>query len=178
MFSSNILLLISCCCIIILSGCASEEKDINTVERGSILERIPIVYRQDIQQGNVVTQENINQLRIGLSKRQVRFIMGTPMLVDMFHQSRWDYVYTITRGWGKMERRRIRLYFDKDKLQKIQGDMIPQPGGATQVKRETVVKVPDYVDPNRGVIKQAVEYISDAFTSKPKPQSQQLTPTP
>src|SRR5690606_17744119 len=55
----------------------------------------PGVYKIDIQQGNVVTQDMINQLRPGMTRRQVRFIMGNPMITDTFHPNRWDYLYSI-----------------------------------------------------------------------------------
>jgi len=55
----------------------------------------PGVYKIDIQQGNVVTQDMIDQLRPGMTRRQVRFIMGNPLLTDTFHADRWDYLYSI-----------------------------------------------------------------------------------
>ena len=58
------------------------------------------IYKLDVQQGNVVTQEAVNQLKPGMNKRQVRYIMGSPLLVDVFHQTRWDYVYTNQPGGG------------------------------------------------------------------------------
>lgn len=151
--------------IFLLSACASEEKTRDSESEGSILERIPIVYRQDIQQGNVITQEMINQLHPGLSKRQVRFIMGTPMLIDVFHQSRWDYVYSMTHGWGTTESKKIQLYFDQqDQLVRIEGDLKPIPDSNNQpIKQEVLVSVPDYKDPHRGIIKKAVEQINTIF---------------
>jgi len=136
--------------------------------QSSILERIPIVYRQDVQQGNVITQELVNRLRPGLSKRQVRFIMGTPMLVDAFHQERWDYVYTMTHGWGETHKKKLHLYFDRDRLARIEGDLKPEPGAVDiPVKQDMVVSVPDYKDPNRGIIKRAVDSVTDIWKNEP-----------
>ena len=62
----------------------------------------PGVYKIDIQQGNVVTQDMIDQLRPGMTRRQVRFIMGNPLLVDTFHANRWDYLYSLQPGGGEL----------------------------------------------------------------------------
>ncbi len=107
------------------------------------LARTPLMYKADIQQGNVVTQEQINKLEPGMDRRQVRFILGTPMLMDTFHQDRWDYVYTLKPGGEKMERKRISVFFRDDRLIKIEGDLRPgvDPG---ESEKESLVKVPDY----------------------------------
>ena len=82
-------------------------------------------YKIDIQQGNVVTQEMVAQLKPGQTRDQVRFILGTPLLTDIFHQERWDYVYTYRNGrTGAVESRRFSVFFDKsNRLQKITGDV-------------------------------------------------------
>lgn len=85
-----------------------------------------LVHKIDVQQGNVVTQEEINQLRPGMSRRQVQYIMGSPMIADVFHQDRWDYVYLMEPGYGETSREHVALYFDADALQRIEGSMHPQ----------------------------------------------------
>ena len=75
-------------------------------------DKIPGVYRIDIQQGNQVTQEMLSKLERGMTKSQVSFVMGTPMLIDVFHPNRWDYLYSFHPGNGTREQRRITLYFD------------------------------------------------------------------
>jgi len=151
---------------IMLTACATD--DVAREDSGpqsSILEQIPFVYRQDIQQGNVITKEMLNQLHPGLSKRQVRFIMGTPTLIDTFHQLRWDYVYTITHGWGDMESKHIYLYFNQqEQLARIEGDVQTILNSDTEPdKQEVLVSVPDYQDPHRGVLKQIAEQIGSFF---------------
>lgn len=109
-----------------LSGCSS-------------VPRIVTEYRIDVQQGNVLTQEMVSQLRPGLTKDQVRFILGTPMLVDMFHADRWDYVYRLQKGnSGKIETRRFSTFFDADgKLVRVGGDAAAmQPGEANAAPEE------------------------------------------
>ena len=82
-------------------------------------------YRIDIQQGNVLTQDMVSQLKPGLTKDQVRFILGTPVLMDMFHANRWDYVYRLQKGsTGEVEMRQFSTYFDAgDRLVRVGGDV-------------------------------------------------------
>ncbi len=87
---------------------------------------VPDVYRIDVNQGNVVTQDMVNQLKIGMTPSQVRYVMGTPLLIDVFHDRRWDYVYRQRAGFEKATQKRMSLYFEKDKLSRIEGDFTPQ----------------------------------------------------
>lgn len=86
----------------------------------------PGVYKIDIQQGNVVTQDMIDQLRPGMTRRQVRFIMGNPLITDTFHPNRWDYLYSIQPGGGTRYQERMSLIFDaNDQLAGLNGDFMP-----------------------------------------------------
>jgi outer membrane protein assembly factor BamE len=86
----------------------------------------PGVYKIDIQQGNVVSQDMIDQLRPGMTRRQVRFIMGNPLITDTFHANRWDYLYSLQPGGGARQQERISLVFDgNDQLVGLSGDFIP-----------------------------------------------------
>ncbi|WP_263144761.1 outer membrane protein assembly factor BamE [Pseudomonas sp. RIT-PI-AD] len=86
----------------------------------------PGVYKIDIQQGNVVTQDMIDQLKPGMTRRQVRFIMGNPLITDTFHANRWDYLYSIQPGGGKRQQERVSLSFDgNDQLIGLAGDFMP-----------------------------------------------------
>jgi len=86
----------------------------------------PGVYKIDIQQGNVVTQDMIDQLRPGMTRRQVRFIMGNPLLADTFHADRWDYLYSLQPGGGERQQERIALFFNgNDQLASLSGDFKP-----------------------------------------------------
>ena len=88
-------------------------------------------YKIDIQQGNVITQDMVAKLKPGMTKAQVRFALGTPLIVDAFHADRWDYVYRLEKGGKLIENRKITAVFDDDKLNRIEGDVIPaQPGQA------------------------------------------------
>ena len=86
----------------------------------------PGVYKIDIQQGNVVTQDMINQLRPGMTRRQVRFIMGNALLTDTFHPDRWDYLYSLQPGGGERQQERISVFFNQnDQLVSLSGDFKP-----------------------------------------------------
>ena len=82
-------------------------------------------YRMSIQQGNVVTQDMVEKLKPGMTRQQVRFVMGTPPIADTFHQDRWDYVYYLNKGGRVVEHRRIVLLFEGDTLKRIEGDVTP-----------------------------------------------------
>lgn len=86
-------------------------------------------YRMDIQQGNVVTQDMVAKLKPGMTRQQVRFVMGTPPIADVFHQDRWDYVYYLNKGGRIVEHRRIVLLFEGDTLKRIEGDVVAAPAG-------------------------------------------------
>ncbi|MDO9150127.1 MAG: outer membrane protein assembly factor BamE [Methylotenera sp.] len=82
-------------------------------------------YKLDVQQGNVVTSKMLLQLRPGMTKSQVRFIMGTPLIQDSFHGNRWDYVYQMREAGKVTEQRRVILDFENDLLKTVRGDVIP-----------------------------------------------------
>ena len=77
-------------------------------------------YRIDIRQGNTLDTKVVDSLRVGMTKQQVVFLLGTPLVQDPFHPNRWDYVYTFKPGGSKkMKREHLSLYFDGDKLGQI-----------------------------------------------------------
>ena len=82
-------------------------------------------YRMEIQQGNYVSQEMVSQLKPGMTKEQVRFVLGTPLVTDIFHADRWDYVYfRDIQGRGR-EERRIAVIFEGGRLARVLGDVVP-----------------------------------------------------
>jgi outer membrane protein assembly factor BamE len=86
-------------------------------------------YKMEIQQGNFITQDMVSRLKPGMTKDQVRFILGTPLVADLFHNERWDYVYTrVPERGGAMEQRRLAVFFEEGKLARLDGDVIPQAG--------------------------------------------------
>ncbi len=85
----------------------------------------PGVYKIDIEQGNLVDQEMIEQLQPGMSRRQVRFIMGSPLVEDTFHPDRWDYPYVIRNGQDIIREAQVSIYFENDTLTRVTGDYLP-----------------------------------------------------
>lgn len=81
-------------------------------------------YKPDVQQGNTLNEKQISQLKVGMTQKQVVFIMGTALLKDAFHENRWDYVYTYAKGYAKAERQLLTLYFKGDLLSKIDSSQI------------------------------------------------------
>ncbi len=82
-------------------------------------------YRMDIQQGNVVTQEQAALIKPGMSRLQVRDILGSPMLTDVFHADRWDYIFTIKRPGTEPQRRVVVAFFKDDKLERLDAKDLP-----------------------------------------------------
>lgn len=111
-------------------------------------DHVPFVYRIDVQQGNVITQEMLAQLELGMDKKKVEFIMGSPIITDTFHSNRWDYIYTYTKGHSRTEQRRVTLFFRDELLAKVEGDVVAASGAiVTEQRRMDSVDVPPAEDP-------------------------------
>ena len=76
-------------------------------------------HRIDVQQGNKIKPETLEKLKVGMNRKQVLFVLGTPLLKDPFHQDRWDYIYYLKPGNKPVKQSRVTLYFEKNKLVKI-----------------------------------------------------------
>ena len=108
----------------LLAGCAS------STDSGSKLISFPGAYKIDIQQGNVITQEMVDQLRPGMTRNQARYVLGSSLLEDTFNKDRWDYVYSMQPGGEDRTQQTLTIFFEGDKLVSIQGDFLP--GGSQQ----------------------------------------------
>ncbi len=125
------------------------------------LDKAPLIYRPTIQQGNVITQDQVNQLEPGMSRRQVRFVLGSPTLRDVFHDDRWDYPYTEGVGSTPQEFKYLSVFFENDQLVRVAGDLHPQPESERKpVEKPSVVKVPDWEPEPRTLW----DYVTDAVT--------------
>ena len=86
------------------------------------------VYRIDIQQGNLLNDDDVVQVEVGMSRSQVQFLLGTPMVADSFHRDRWDYAYYLRRGRSReVEQRWLVVYFESDRVTKVERDVTLQP---------------------------------------------------
>ena len=92
-------------------------------------------YRIDVRQGNFVTQDMVAQLKPGLSREQVRFILGSPLIADMFHQDRWDYIYRFRPGAGEIQQRSLAVFFTDNKLSRVAGDVVAEEAGANSIPK-------------------------------------------
>ncbi len=128
----------------------------------TLLENLPGVYRIDIEQGNIVTQEMVDQLRPNMNKRQVLYIMGSPMLQDAFHKNRWDYIYSRQPGNEPRVQKRLTLFFKEERLSGVQGDFRPSSKPVMLEPKETTVEVP-----RRELDKTLWEIITGWFSSEP-----------
>lgn len=108
----------------------------------TILNNLPGVYTLDVQQGNMIDQFMIDQIRPNMSKRQVLYIMGSPMLTDAFHQNRWDYIYSNQPGGEPRVQKKITLIFDDDRVIGVQGDFKPSALPVIKESTETTVDLP------------------------------------
>ena len=84
------------------------------------------IYRADVQQGNFVSKEMVSQLKVGMTPEQVRFVMGTPLLTDIFHGQRWDYPFRMRRGDGQITTSHISIFFTDGRVERFEGGDLPQ----------------------------------------------------
>jgi outer membrane protein assembly factor BamE len=82
-------------------------------------------YRIDIQQGNFVSEEMVSQLKEGMTPDQVRFVLGAPLLTDIFHANRWDYPFRLQKGNGEVTTSRVTVFFKDNRLARFEGGELP-----------------------------------------------------
>lgn len=101
----------------------------------------PGVYRINVDQGNIVDQDMVDQLKPEMTRRQVRFVLGTPIIEDTFNNDRWDYVRVLRRGDDTLFRSQLTVIFEKDVLADIEGDLVsdnwPEPEPEVDADTET-----------------------------------------
>lgn len=110
----KLLLLIASTFLILISAC-SRNFD------GSLSS--PLIYKIDIQQGNAIEQKMLAKIKVGMDKKQVKFILGTPLLIDPFRNDRWDYIYSLQKNGVAREQRLVTLHFKDSKLSYLSGDI-------------------------------------------------------
>ena len=121
-----------------LTGCGSLDG------ASSRIANIVKPYRVDVVQGNFVSREQVEALQPGMSRQQVREILGTPLVTSLFHAERWEYVFTIKRPGEDIQTRKLTVFFQGDLLQRFEGDPMPSETEfvATLGSRSTKGKVP------------------------------------
>lgn len=131
-----------------------------------ILSNLPGIYHIDVDQGNMLDQSMVDQLRPSMTKRQVQYIMGSPMLGDTYHNNRWNYLYSSQEGGNERLQKRITLIFKDDILVGMQGDFRPSSKPVEKVATTTTVDLP-----KRDLESSMWEKITGIFSdSEPNPE--------
>ncbi|WP_456404446.1 outer membrane protein assembly factor BamE [Thiolapillus sp.] len=159
-------LLISVALSASLSACSNIDIDKDTwdVFGNAIpraLDKLPFVYRPQIIQGNLITQDNVNLLQPGMHKKQVQLVMGTALIQDIFHDDRWDYYYGMGIGHIELEKH-LTLFFEDDRLVRIVGDYQPLPpiqGEGAPHDPKTIITVPDWQPPHKTLFEEVMNIV-------------------
>ncbi len=119
---------------VLLTGCASRKKApdpiaaatdvVESVSKNRLFGVMP-VYRADNQQGNFISKEMVEQLKVGMTPDQVRFLMGTPLLMDVFHGNRWDYPFRLKKGNGEITNSHVVVFFENGRVARFEGIDLP-----------------------------------------------------
>jgi len=119
-------------------------------------------YRPDVHQGNIISQEMVDQLRIGMTRDQVRFMLGTPLMTSEFRKDRIDYVYYLNPRRGPVQNRRLTLFFKDNRLERFDNDPMPSEDDidalilgpnvkrVARVNRQPEIPMPDVSTPAPG----------------------------
>jgi len=154
-------------CSTFLTGCGSAAPSVKP-------------FKMDIQQGNVVTSKMLLQLKPGMTKSQVRFIMGTPLIVDSFHSNRWDYFYQMRKAGKIIEQRRVILEFEKELLLRVRGDVVPEgTAGADSGAEAGVMTLPKSIEPKpkeKGLLDKLKFWQKDPKPAEVKPAAKEAVP--
>ncbi|MBC7787149.1 MAG: outer membrane protein assembly factor BamE [Methylophilaceae bacterium] len=118
-------------------------------------------FKLEIQQGNVVTSKMLLQLRPGMTKSQVRYIMGTPLIVDSFHSNRWDYIFQLRQAGKITEQKRVVIDFENEQLKAVRGDVMP-------TAEVGVVKLTPAAEATAPKTKNSKDNTGESFTEKLK----------
>ena len=119
------------------------------------------VYKLDINQGNYLSQDMVDKLKVGMSRQQVKTVLGTPLVTSAFRDSRWDYVYEFRRQGKLIDHRQFTVYFADDKLARWEGDEMPKSVADLNkaAAERTLAKMPQADDP--GVLGRIVDWFKN-----------------
>ena len=105
--------------------------------------RLFTVHKIDVQQGNAIDPKKVEQVKIGMTREQVKFLMGPPLITDVFHPERWDYIYFLIPDYGETERRHLMVLFEGDKVASLEKSDIPEPEAAEASIESTTGDAPE-----------------------------------
>ena len=130
-----------------------------------------LIYKQDIQQGNILEQEQVDMITPGMTRRQVALILGTPPINDPFHRQRWDYVSSFKEGGEDVKvRRQLTLIFEGNELARIEGDL--KPSGAHLLGEDAIEEAVEKVKEG-----ETVDRVGPEQQGSPQPRSPQPKPS-
>jgi outer membrane protein assembly factor BamE len=147
-----------------LAAC-STAKSLNEEMRVLVTD-MPGVYKINVRQGNVISQDMVDQLRPGMDKRQVKFLLGTPLLVDPFHKDRWDYFYNLKKGGRQSERERITIIFKDELLAALKGNFKPSNEFKPMTINTEVVDVPRRVKNDDTIVDEVLRAVGIEYDEK------------
>jgi outer membrane protein assembly factor BamE len=111
-----------------------------------LLSTVPLggcVYRMDVQQGNYLEGKTVDQLQVGMTRTQVRYLLGTPLVPDVFDKERWDYLYYFRHGRHRAEKpRRLEVYFKDDKVTRFERIDVPESAPTAPYEGAPIEKFP------------------------------------
>jgi outer membrane protein assembly factor BamE len=113
------LVLAAAAAVVLATGCGSVDG------AGRRLANAVTPYKVEVVQGNFVSREQVEALQKGMAREQVRQVLGTPLITDLFHADRWDYVFTLKRQGVPPQQRRLTVFFANDVLDRVEGDTMP-----------------------------------------------------
>jgi outer membrane protein assembly factor BamE len=148
-----------------LSGCAGMNTSVSSL--GGLFSP----YRIDILQGNVVVKEQVEALQPGMTRANVRDILGTPLVASAFHADRWDYVFTFQRQGQEPQQRRVSVFFNADLLERVEADALP-------TEEEFVASLENRRSSDRAPILEATEAQLRAFQDRYNPRRPAESPAP
>jgi outer membrane protein assembly factor BamE len=125
--------------VLVLSACSFVDEPLNRL----VANINP--YRIELIQGNVVTQEQIQVIRPGMSKNQIKEVLGTPLIESLFHGNRWDYAFTIRRHNEPIQQRRLAVFFENDAMTRYEADPLPTEAefaARIDIRRPSTAKIP------------------------------------
>lgn len=149
----------------VLAGCGS----FDNMSRG--IAGVVTPYKVEVVQGNVISREQVEQLKPGMSRQQVRDLLGTPLVASLFHGDRWDYVFTLKRQGLEPQQRRLTVFFKGEALERFEGDPMPSEAEfvATLETKRRSAKVP---------VLEASEESLKAFSKPAQPAQPAPAPAP
>ena len=124
---------------VVLSSCAWIDQPLGFVARSIN------PYRFELIQGNVITKEQLEVLRTGMGKNQVKEVLGTPLISSLFHEERWDYAFTVRRSGQEIQKKKLAVFFVKDELVRFESDALPSEvefAATIDIRRPSLSKLP------------------------------------